>query len=86
VGTRHRGALLAFWISGQYSSELPNRKPWLWYRGAPGTRPWAWWELEKHPRIRDDESEDEYLTRTKQWLPGERESFEAAKASAPPSA
>jgi hypothetical protein len=83
---RHRAALLAFWISGQYSSELPNRKPWLWYRGAPGTRPWAWWELEKHPRIRDDESEDEYLTRTQQWLPGERESFEAAEASAPPSA
>jgi hypothetical protein len=84
--TTHRAALLAFWISGQYSSELPNRKPWLWYRGAPGTRPWAWWMLEEHPPIGDAESEDAYLTRTKQWLPGERESFEAARASAPPSA
>jgi hypothetical protein len=72
---RHRAALLAFWISGRYSSELPNRKPWLWYRGAPGTRPWAWWMLEEHPPIGDAESEDAYLTRTKQWLPGERESF-----------
>jgi hypothetical protein len=66
-------------ISGRWSSQLPNTKPWLFYRGAPGTRPWAWWKLEKYPRIRDDESEDEYLTRTKQWLPGERESFEAAE-------
>jgi hypothetical protein len=42
---------------------------------APGTRPWAWWMLEDHPPIDDDESEDEYLTRTKQWLPGERALF-----------
>jgi len=84
--TTHRATLLAFWISGQYSSELPNQKPWLFYRGAPGTRPWAWWMLEEHPPIGDAESEDAYLTRTKQWLPGERESFEAAEASAPPSA
>ena len=83
--TTHRATLLAFWISGQYSSELPNQKPWLWYRGAPGTRPWAWWELEKHPPIGDAESEDAYLTRTKQWLPGECQSFETAEASAPPS-
>jgi hypothetical protein len=47
-------------------------------RGAPGTRPWAWWMLEDHPPIDDDESEDEYLTRTKQWLPGERALFEVA--------
>jgi hypothetical protein len=33
-------------------------------------RPWAWGRLEDHPPIDDDESEDEYLTRTKQWLPG----------------
>jgi hypothetical protein len=66
---RHRAALLTFWISGRYSSELPNRKPWLFYCGAPGTRPWAW------PPIGDAESEDAYLTRSKQWLPGERESF-----------
>lgn len=46
-------------ISGRWSSQLPNTKPWLFYRGAPGTRPWAWWKLEKYPRIRDDESEDE---------------------------
>jgi hypothetical protein len=39
---RHRAALLSFWISGQYSNKLPNRKPWLFYFGAPGTRPWAW--------------------------------------------
>jgi hypothetical protein len=75
----HREALLAFWISGRWSSELPNTKPWLFYRGAPGTRPWAWWWLEKHPPIGDDESEDEYLTRTRQWLPGERDLFEAVE-------
>ena len=75
----HREVLLAFWISGRYSSELPNTKPWLFYCGAPGTRPWAWWMLEDHPPIDDDESEDEYLTRTKQWLPGERAAFEAAR-------
>ena len=75
----HRDALLRFWISGEYSSQLPNSKPWLFYRGAPGTRPWAWWWLEEHPHIGDDESGDEYLTRTKQWLPGERKLFEAAK-------
>jgi len=51
----HREALLAFWISGRWSSELPNTKPWLFYRGAPGTRPWAWWMLEDHPPIDDDE-------------------------------
>jgi len=34
--------------------------------------------LEDHPPIDDDESEDEYLTRTKQWLPGERALFEVA--------
>ncbi len=75
----HREALLAFWISGKWSSELPNRKPWLFYRGAPGTRPWAWWALESHPQIRKNESEDHYLTRTKQWLPGERATFEVAQ-------
>ena len=75
----HRDVLLRFWISGEYSSQLPNSKPWLFYRGAPGTRPWAWWWLEEHPPIGDDESGDEYLTRTKQWLPGERKLFEAAK-------
>ena len=74
----HREALLAFWISGRWSSELPNTKPWLFYRGAPGTRPWAWWMLEDHTPINDDESEDEYFTRTKQWLPGERALFEVA--------
>jgi len=71
--------LLRFWISGEYSSQLPNTKPWLFYRGAAGTRPWAWWWLEEHPPIGDDKSEDEYLTRTRQWLPGERELFEAAE-------
>jgi hypothetical protein len=30
----YRDALLAFWISGRYSSELPNTKPWLFYRAA----------------------------------------------------
>ncbi len=75
----HRDALLQFWMSGEYSSSLPNTKPWLFYRGAPGTRPWAWWWLEKHPPIGDDESEDEYLTRTRQWLPGERDLFEAVE-------
>ena len=74
----HRDVLLRFWISGEYSSQLPNTKPWLFYRGVPGTRPWAWWMLEDHPPIDDDESEDEYLTRTKQWLPGERALFEVA--------
>jgi hypothetical protein len=81
---RHRDALLAFWISARYSCELPNTKPWLFYHGAPGTRPWAWWWLEEHPPNGDDESEDEYLTRTKQWLPGERELFEAAEREPEP--
>jgi hypothetical protein len=58
---------------------LPNTLPWIFYRGAPGTRPWAWWELEEHAPIDDAESEDEYLTRTTQGLPGERESFEEAE-------
>ena len=80
----HRDALLRFWISGEYSSQLPNIKPWLFYRGAPGTRPWAWWWLEKHPPIGDDESEDEYLTRTRQWLPGERDLFEAVEREPEP--
>ena len=75
--TAHREALLTFWISGQFSSELPNRKPWLFYCGAPGTRPWAWWALEGHPPRADGESEAAYLTRTRQWLPGEHESFTA---------
>jgi hypothetical protein len=82
--TAHRDALLAFWISGKYSSELPNTKPWLFYRGAPGTRPWAWWWLEEHPPIGGDESEDEYLTRTKQWFPGERKLFEATECAPEP--
>jgi len=77
----HREALLAFWISGRNSYELPNAKPWLLYHGAPGTRPWAWWWLEKHPSIGDDETEAAYLTRTKLWLPGERALFEAAGLS-----
>jgi hypothetical protein len=47
-------------------------------------RPWAWWWLEENPPIGHDESEDEYLTRTKQWLPGERELFEAAKRAPEP--
>ena len=59
-------------------------KPWLFYRGAPGTRPWAWWWLEEHPPIGEDESEDEYLTHTEQWLPGEREPFEAAERAPEP--
>ena len=80
----HRDALLRFWISGEYSSQLPNTKPWLFFRGAPGTRPWAWWWLEKHPPIGDDESEDEYLTRTRQWLPGERDLFEAVEREPEP--
>jgi hypothetical protein len=68
----HREELLAWWISGEYSSEFPNRKPWLWYRGAPGTRPWAWWHLEDHPPRKSGESEADYLTRHNLWLPGER--------------
>jgi hypothetical protein len=83
-------ALLAFWISGLDSLELPNRKPWLFYFGAPGSRPWAWWTLEQHPPIGADESTDEYLTRTQQWLPGEQQSFTVgrlmAKATAKPAA
>ena len=31
----HRDALLAFWISGEASYKLPNRKGWLLYYGAP---------------------------------------------------
>jgi hypothetical protein len=84
--TTHRAALLAFWISGRWSSELPNTEPWLFYRGAPGTRPWAWWMLEEHPPFDENETQDEYIERLDLWLPGEREAFEAAEASAPPSA
>jgi hypothetical protein len=73
----HRDALLAFWIGGQYSSELPNTKPWLFFRGAPGTRPWAWWILEEHPPFDENETQDEYIERLDLWLPGEREAFEA---------
>jgi len=29
--------------------------------------------LEDHPPLEDDETEDEYLTRTKLWLRGERD-------------
>src|SRR5262249_37840062 len=67
------------WKSGKRpggASVLGRRRR---HGGAPGTRPWAWWWLEEHPPIGDDESGDEYLTRTKQWLPGERKLFEAAK-------
>jgi hypothetical protein len=53
----HRDALLAFWISGEASYELPNRKGWLLYYGAPGTRPWAWWHLEEHPPRAEGEAE-----------------------------
>ena len=75
----HRDALLEFWISGEYSSCLPNRKPWLFFCGAPGTRPWAWWHLEDHP-LPDGEMADEYLTKHGLWLPGEKEMFEARQA------
>src|SRR5947209_5658378 len=68
----HREDLLAFWVSGEYSNRLANRKPWLWYRGAPGTRPWAWWHVEGHPPRKSGESEADYLTRHNLWLPGER--------------
>jgi hypothetical protein len=73
----HRDELLAFWISEEDSSELPNARPWLDFYGAPGPRPWAWWVLEVHPPIRIDEHghEDRYLDRTGQWLPGERALF-----------
>jgi hypothetical protein len=37
-----------------------------------------------HPPIGDDESEDEYLTRTRQWLPGERDLFEAVEREPEP--
>jgi hypothetical protein len=78
----HREELLAFWISGEVSYDLVNSKPWLQYRGAPGTRPWAWWHLESHlPRERG-ESEAAYLTRHDLWLPGERELLEARNAEA----
>lgn len=69
----HREDLLAFWVSGEYSNTLANRKPWLFYRGAPGTRPWAWWHLEDHPPREPGESEAAYLERYDLWRPGERE-------------
>jgi hypothetical protein len=72
----HRDALLAFWISGEPSYELPNRKPWLC--GALGSRPWGWWHLEDHPPRADGETEAAYLTRHDLWLPGERQLLEAA--------
>jgi hypothetical protein len=72
----HREELLAFWISGENSYELPNRKPWLLYCGAPGTRPWAWWALEDHPPRAEGETEADYLTRHELWLPRELEQLE----------
>ena len=74
----HRDALLAFWISGEASYKLPNRKGWLLYYGASGTRPWAWWNLEDHPPRAAGEAEAEYLTRHDLWLPGERQQFATA--------
>jgi hypothetical protein len=74
----HREELLAWWISGEWSSKLPNRKPWLWYGGAPGTRPWAWWHLESHPPRASGEGEAAYLTRHDLWLPRERQGFAKA--------
>jgi hypothetical protein len=71
----HRDALLAFWISGEASYKLPNRKGWLLYYGAPGTRPWAGWHLEDHPPRAQGETEAEYLTRHDLWLRGERQQF-----------
>jgi hypothetical protein len=75
----HRDALLAFWISGEASYKLPNRKGWLLYYGAPGTRPWAWWHLEDHPPRAQGETEAEYLTRHDLWLRGERQQFATAE-------
>jgi hypothetical protein len=74
----HRDELLAFWISGECSYKLPNRKGWLYYEGAPGTRPWAWWNLEDHPPRAEGETEAEHLTRHDVWLPGERQQFAMA--------
>src|SRR5262245_19123858 len=33
----HRDELIAFWKSGEYTTD----KPWLFVRGEPGTLPWA---------------------------------------------
>jgi hypothetical protein len=78
----HRDELLAWWISGEDSSGLPNRKLWLFYWGAPGTRPWAWWHLEDHPPRAAGETEADYLTRHDLWLPGEQEYVKRAKVIA----
>jgi hypothetical protein len=78
IGAAHRDALLQFWISGEASYRLPNRKGWLLYYGAPGTRPWAWWHVEDHPPRAEGETEAEYLTRHDLWLPGERQQFAMA--------
>jgi hypothetical protein len=75
----HREELLRFWISGETSYKLPNRKGWLSYKGAPGTRPWAWWNLEDHPPRAAGETEAEYLSRLELWLPGERQQFATAR-------
>jgi hypothetical protein len=76
--TAHGDELLEFHVG--IRPELPNERPWLLCGGAPGTRPWAFWALGKHPPIRDEEigAEHLYLSRTNQWLPGERAMFEAA--------
>jgi hypothetical protein len=73
--TYHREELLAWWISDGSSYDLPNRKPWLLYYGAPGTRPWAWWRLEGHPPREPGETEAAYLTKHDLWLPGEEQLF-----------
>jgi hypothetical protein len=73
----HRDALLAFWISEAFSSSqhLPNTLPWLFYCGAPGSRPWAWWYLEQRELWDDGETDADYISRLRLWLPGEREAF-----------
>jgi hypothetical protein len=74
----HREKLLAFWIGASSKLPIQNIKPWLQYRGTPGTRPWAWWHLEDHPPRADGETEAEYLMWHDLWLPGERQLLEAA--------
>ena len=37
----NRAELMAFWASGEYTTEYPDAKPWLFDRGTPGTLPWA---------------------------------------------
>ena len=47
----HRDELLAFWKSGEYTTNdvFPDSLPWLFDRGSRGTLPWAAKQFDRKP-------------------------------------